>query len=206
MGGLGAAAGLLFTEPVVSIPAVEPGQYVERKMTGSIYAIRNIWKAPVGDREWFTYRIEVRGKPLRPYINDRLMADYPEPADLEAITPLCTLCQEVGASVGTGGSAKRGRTIHKNVRITGITENISRIGTIRELEQGRHLVHRQDLLGGLALEGDAEVDVSDVRGGLDDAGPVHADGADGLAVLMRAGDVRGSRRAAGRGTGMQSVL
>jgi putative ABC transport system permease protein len=67
-----------------------------------------------------------------------------ELADLEAITPLCTLCREVGASVGTGGSAKRGRTIHKDVRVIGVTENISRIGTIRELEQGRHLV-QQDI-------------------------------------------------------------
>jgi putative ABC transport system permease protein len=64
--------------------------------------------------------------------------------DLEIVDGACTLCAEVGASVGTGGSAKRGRTIHKNVRITGITENISRIGTIRELEQGRHLV-QQDI-------------------------------------------------------------
>ena len=46
--------------------------------------------------------------------------------------------------MGTGGSAKRGRTIQKDVRIMGITENISRIGTIRELEQGRHLV-QQDI-------------------------------------------------------------
>ncbi len=64
--------------------------------------------------------------------------------DLEPVATACTACAEVGASVGTGGSAKRGRTIHKNVRITGITENISRIGTIRELEQGRHLV-QQDI-------------------------------------------------------------
>jgi putative ABC transport system permease protein len=67
-----------------------------------------------------------------------------ELADLEAITPLCTLCREVGASVATGGSAKRGRIIHKDVRVIGVTENVSRIGTIRELEQGRHLV-QQDI-------------------------------------------------------------
>ena len=64
--------------------------------------------------------------------------------DLEVVREACSLCSEVGASVGTGGSAKRGRTIHKSVRITGITENISRIGAIRGLEQGRHLV-QQDI-------------------------------------------------------------
>jgi putative ABC transport system permease protein len=60
--------------------------------------------------------------------------------DLEAIRRSCSLCAEVGASVGTSGGVKRGRTLQKSVRIMGITENISRIGAIRDLEQGRHLV------------------------------------------------------------------
>jgi putative ABC transport system permease protein len=64
--------------------------------------------------------------------------------DLETVREACSLCVEVGASVSTTGSAKRGRTIHKDVRIIGITENISRIGTIRDLEEGRHLV-QQDI-------------------------------------------------------------
>ena len=34
-----------------SYPEVEPGEYVERKMTGSIYGIRNVWKAPAPDHE-----------------------------------------------------------------------------------------------------------------------------------------------------------
>jgi putative ABC transport system permease protein len=42
--------------------------------------------------------------------------------------------------VWTGSNVKRGRTIQKNVGIAGVTENISRIGTIRELESGRHVV------------------------------------------------------------------
>ena len=62
--------------------------------------------------------------------------------DLKAVASTCTLCAEVGASVGTSGSAKRGRELAKGVRITGITENISRIGAIRDLEQGRHLVQQ----------------------------------------------------------------
>ena len=64
--------------------------------------------------------------------------------DLEALKESCTRCAEVGASVGTSGSAKRGRELAKGVRITGITENISRIGAVRDLEQGRHLV-QQDI-------------------------------------------------------------
>ncbi|MBN2091649.1 DUF1080 domain-containing protein [candidate division KSB1 bacterium] len=62
-------------------PKVDPGQYIERKLTGSIYAIRNIWKAPVPDNEWFNYRIVVQGKTIQTYINDELMAAYTEPVD-----------------------------------------------------------------------------------------------------------------------------
>jgi len=60
--------------------------------------------------------------------------------DLDAVRKACTLCAEVGASVTTGGSVKRGRNLQKGVRIQGITENVSRIGSIRELQSGRHLV------------------------------------------------------------------
>jgi putative ABC transport system permease protein len=62
--------------------------------------------------------------------------------DFDAVKKACTLCSEVGAQVSTGGNIKRGRTIQKNVEISGITENISRIGTIRELVAGRHIVQQ----------------------------------------------------------------
>ncbi len=56
----------------------QPRGYVERKMTASIYAIHNVWKAPVGDNVWFSYHIVVQGKTIRTYINDELMAEYTE--------------------------------------------------------------------------------------------------------------------------------
>jgi putative ABC transport system permease protein len=62
--------------------------------------------------------------------------------DFEAIKKACTLCSEVGAQVWTGSNVKRGRTVQKNVDIAGVTENIARIGTIRELESGRHIVQQ----------------------------------------------------------------
>ena len=62
-----------------SYPEPEPGRTPERKMTGSIYAIRNVWKTPVKVNEWFNYHIVVQGKTIRIYINDELMSDYTEP-------------------------------------------------------------------------------------------------------------------------------
>src|SRR5262245_1227880 len=60
--------------------------------------------------------------------------------DLEVVRRACRSCREVGASVRTGQSAKYGRTTHSDVRVTGITENIPRIGSVRELAAGRHLI------------------------------------------------------------------
>jgi putative ABC transport system permease protein len=60
--------------------------------------------------------------------------------DLEAVKRACTLCSEVGGMIWIDGGVKRGRTLQKNVSIQGITENISRIGTIRDLAAGRQLV------------------------------------------------------------------
>jgi hypothetical protein len=65
-----------------SYPEVEPGAYIERKMTGSLYAIRNVWKPPVADDQWFDYHIIVQGKTIRVYINDQLLVDYTEPEPL----------------------------------------------------------------------------------------------------------------------------
>ena len=61
-----------------SNPEVEPGAYVERKMTGSLYAIRSVWKAPAQDNLWFNYHIVVQGKTIRVFINGELMVDYTE--------------------------------------------------------------------------------------------------------------------------------
>jgi putative ABC transport system permease protein len=60
--------------------------------------------------------------------------------DLAAVRRACDACAEVGAMLGASRSAKRGRTSQKDVRIMGITENFSRIGSIRELLEGRHLL------------------------------------------------------------------
>jgi hypothetical protein len=60
-------------------PAEKMGGYVEHKMTGSIYAVRNTWQAPVADNEWFSYRIRVVGKTIQTFINDELICEYAEP-------------------------------------------------------------------------------------------------------------------------------
>ena len=62
-------------------PADKTGGYIEYKMTGSIYAVRNTWVAPAKDNEWFNYRIRVVGKTIQTFINDKLICEYAEPAN-----------------------------------------------------------------------------------------------------------------------------
>ncbi len=60
--------------------------------------------------------------------------------DLDLVKKACGLCSEVGAQVTTSRSAKYGRTTQNNVQVTGITENIPRIGSVRDLSAGRPLI------------------------------------------------------------------
>jgi hypothetical protein len=65
-----------------SNPPVGPtNDYVEHKMTGSVYAVRNTWVAPAKDGEWFQYRIRVVGKTIQTFVNDKLVAEYAEAPD-----------------------------------------------------------------------------------------------------------------------------
>lgn len=56
--------------------------YIEKKMTGSLYGIRNLVKSPVNDNEWFDYHIIVIGKTIRIFINGNLIVDYTESDEL----------------------------------------------------------------------------------------------------------------------------
>ena len=53
--------------------------YVERKKTGSLYGVRNVYKTFANNGEWFRMSILVRGKQVQTRINDRLVVDYVEP-------------------------------------------------------------------------------------------------------------------------------
>src|SRR5262249_38911841 len=56
------------------------GGYIENKLTGSLYAVRNVYKPLVKDDEWFTLRVTVTGKRVRTWVNDILLVDYLEPS------------------------------------------------------------------------------------------------------------------------------
>jgi hypothetical protein len=67
----------------VQINNTHPGSdsYRELKKTGSLYAVRNIFKSPVKDNEWFTMSIKVQGRHIQTKLNDLLVVDYVEPEE-----------------------------------------------------------------------------------------------------------------------------
>jgi hypothetical protein len=56
------------------------GDYLELKKTGSLYGIRNVYKALARDDEWFTLRVSVRRPRVLVHVNDALVVDWTEPA------------------------------------------------------------------------------------------------------------------------------
>ena len=54
------------------------GTYIERKKTGSLYAIRNVYKQLVRDDEWFRMNVLVQGKRVQVRLNGTLLVDYIE--------------------------------------------------------------------------------------------------------------------------------
>lgn len=55
------------------------GDYRELKKTGSLYSVRNLFKSPVKDNEWFTMYVRVEGRRIQIQVNDLLVVDYIEP-------------------------------------------------------------------------------------------------------------------------------
>lgn len=57
--------------------------YRELKKTASLYGVRNMYKQLVGDDEWFTMNITVRGNHIVTKINDQVIVDYYEETPLQ---------------------------------------------------------------------------------------------------------------------------
>jgi len=51
----------------------------DRRKTGSLHGIRDIYKSMVEDNDWFRMRVQVRDKQVQVWVNDTLIVDYVEP-------------------------------------------------------------------------------------------------------------------------------
>jgi len=53
------------------------------KKTGGLYAVKDNFKAPAKDGEWFEYHIIVKGKSIELKVDGKSITKYTEPADLK---------------------------------------------------------------------------------------------------------------------------
>lgn len=60
--------------------------------------------------------------------------------DVDLVKDACTLCAEVGGLLVTNRTVKYGSIKQESVQVMGVTENFSRIGSVRDLIVGRHLI------------------------------------------------------------------
>jgi hypothetical protein len=79
------------TQPIFPGDSGDP--YRENKKTGSLYGIRNTYKALARDNAWFTLKLRVQGPRVRIHVGDVLVVDYLEPEGEVAglATPLSKL-------------------------------------------------------------------------------------------------------------------
>jgi len=96
----------------------------ERKKTGSLYAVRNLYKSTVKDDAWFTMRIRVQGKTIRVWVNDRLVVDYVEPDP-----PLA----QPARSLSSGTFAlqchdPKSKVCFRNIRVMPLPDDLQTIG------------------------------------------------------------------------------
>jgi hypothetical protein len=97
-------------------------QYQERKKTGSLYGIRNVYSQLVPDNQWFRMNIAVRGKQVQVKVNDILTVDYVEPSPPEA-----------GRALASGTFALQGHDPHstvmfRNIRVRRLPDTVG--GTV----------------------------------------------------------------------------
>ena len=105
--------------------------YIERKMNGSLYAIRNMAKSTVKDGEWYNYRIVVQGKTIRTYINNQLIVDYTEPGNAFRVK------NNEGRILSSGTFALQchdpdSRVAYKNIKVKPLPDNAETPGKSQE--------------------------------------------------------------------------
>jgi hypothetical protein len=97
---------------------------IDNKKTGSLYAVRNVYKQIVNDNEWFTMNIVVRGKQVQIRVNNMLVVDYIEPAEPYRADP------NFGRVLNHGTFALQGHdpgstTYFKNIRVRPLPDTLS---------------------------------------------------------------------------------
>lgn len=103
-------------EVQVNATAEGEGGYRERKKSGSLYGVRNVYKAFAPDDQWNEMHIAVRGKQVRIALNGLLLVDYIEP------DPPVVVEKNFNRALGSGTFALQchdpgSKAYYRNVRV-----------------------------------------------------------------------------------------
>jgi hypothetical protein len=136
----------------------------DRRKTGSLYGIRDIYKALAKDDEWFELHVAVRGNQVQVWLNGTLIVDY-----IESEPPV-PLTNSPGDPFGRGTVALECHDPHspvyfRNLLIKPLPDNLATAGEVRPAPDDvyRDLLHMHQqgfpvvdyhthLKGGLTLE------------------------------------------------------
>ncbi|HEY2012768.1 MAG TPA: family 16 glycoside hydrolase [Bryobacteraceae bacterium] len=104
------------------------GGYRERKKTGSLYGVRNVYKQLVPDGEWFRMNVQVRGKNVQIRLNGTLLVDYIEPTP-----PVIPDGPETGRFLDKGTFALQchndgSKARFRSVRVRTLPDNVATAG------------------------------------------------------------------------------
>lgn len=111
-------------EVQVNGSATGEGGYRERKKTGSLYGVRNVYKQLVGDGGWFALDVAVRGKNVRISLNGTLVSEY-----TEAVPPLVAAGADASGRILSSGTIALqchdagSKVLYRAVRIRPLPDN-----------------------------------------------------------------------------------
>jgi hypothetical protein len=86
------------------------------KKTGGLYAVKDVMNtAPVGDNEWFTYEIIVKGNKVEIKINDKTTAEWTQPADWK---PRSFSARKIGrGTFALQGHDPGSKVMYRNIKV-----------------------------------------------------------------------------------------
>ena len=104
----------------------------ENRKTGSLFAVRNVYKQFVKDNEWSRIHILVRGKQVQIRLNDMLVVDYVEPAEpLHADSTFEHVLHH--GTFALQGHGFQSTTYFKNLRVRPLPDNAAQLSDEKPL-------------------------------------------------------------------------
>jgi hypothetical protein len=90
--------------------------HTDKRRTGGLYAIQDVFEPPAKDDEWFTEHIIVRGKQVTTMVNGKKLVDYTEPPGAERPADMAGRLLSSGTFALQGHDPKS-KVLFKNIMV-----------------------------------------------------------------------------------------